>query len=282
MLETSTSMWNPTVSVCIPTFCGATHIAETIESVLAQTYADFELVIIDDNSNDNTIEIVRHYTDSRIRFFKNDGNLGAQGNWNRCLVESNGKYLKLLPQDDLLAPDCLAKQIAILDLDVTEKIAFVFCSRMIIDSSSRSIIKRVYPGRRDGIIPSKILMRKCLRRGTNLIGEPGGVLFRRQLAVSVGPFDGSIPYVIDLDYWFRLLLEGDPYYISEALVSFRVSRGSWSVEIGRKQSTDYHRFILKAAKNPDLMTHDVDILLGSMMAKFNNCMRLVFYRFVLN
>jgi glycosyltransferase involved in cell wall biosynthesis len=280
MLENSTR--NPAVSVCIPTFRGATHIAATIESVLAQTYTDFELIIIDDNSNDHTINIVQKYTDSRIRLFQNFDNLGAQGNWNRCLTEARGKYLKLLPQDDLLSPDCLAKQVAILDKDFAQKIALVFCARMIIDARNRPIMERGYSGRHSGVISAKMLLRHCLRRGTNLIGEPGGVIFRRQLAASVGPFDGSIPYVIDLDYWFRLLLKGDPYYLSEALVSFRVSRGSWSVAIGKKQSTDYRRFILKMSKNPDLTTCYADILLGSMMAKLNNYMRLLFYRFVLN
>lgn len=272
----------PTVSVCIPTYRGATHIGAAIESVLAQSYTDFELIVIDDNSPDDTAAIVQGYSDPRIRFLQNPGNLGPQGNWNRCLNEASGKYFKLLPQDDLLAPDCLAKQVAILDQDDAQRIALVYCARTIVDAQNRPLMVRGYSGGRTGIISAQNLIRHCLRRGTNLIGEPGSVLFRRQLANSVGLFDASIPYVLDLDYWFRLLLKGDSYYLPEALASFRVSRGSWSVAIGSKQSIDYRRFIGKIARDPDFSVRRIDILMGSIMAELNNYMRLVFYRFILN
>lgn len=272
----------PTVSVCIPTYRGATHIGAAIESVLAQSYTNFELIVIDDNSPDDTAAIVQGYLDPRIRFLQNPGNLGPQGNWNRCLNEASGKYFKLLPQDDLLAPDCLAKQVAILDQDDAQRIALVYCARTIVDAQDRPLMVRGYSGGRTGIINAQNLIRHCLRRGTNLIGEPGSVLFRRQLANSVGLFDASIPYVLDLDYWFRLLLKGDSYYLPEALASFRVSRGSWSVAIGSKQSIDYRRFIGKIANDPDFSVRRIDILMGSIMAELNNYMRLVFYRFILN
>jgi glycosyltransferase involved in cell wall biosynthesis len=272
----------PTVSVCIPTYRGATHIGAAIESVLAQSYTDFELIVIDDNSPDDTAAIVQGYLDPRIRFLQNPGNLGPQGNWNRCLNEACGKYFKLLPQDDLLAPDCLAKQVAILDQDDAQRIALVYCARTIVDAQDRPLMVRGYSGGHTGIVNAQNLIRHCLRRGTNLIGEPGSVLFRRQLANSVGLFDASIPYVLDLDYWFRLLLKGDSYYLPEALTSFRVSRGSWSVAIGSKQSIDYRRFIGKIASDPDFSVRRIDILMGSIMAELNNYMRLVFYRFILN
>lgn len=272
----------PTVSVCIPTYRGAAHIGAAIESVLAQSYTDFELIVIDDNSPDDTAAIVQGYLDPRIRFLQNPGNLGPQGNWNRCLNEACGKYFKLLPQDDLLAPDCLAKQVAILDQDDAQRIALVYCARTIVDAQDRPLMVRGYSGGRTGVINAQNLIRHCLRRGTNLIGEPGSVLFRRQLANSVGLFDASIPYVLDLDYWFRLLLKGDSYYLPEALASFRVSRGSWSVAIGSKQSIDYRRFIGKIASDPDFSVRRIDILMGSIMAELNNYMRLVFYRFILN
>jgi glycosyltransferase involved in cell wall biosynthesis len=272
----------PTVSVCIPTYRGATHIGAAIESVLAQSYTDFELIVIDDNSPDDTAAIVQGYLDPRIRFLQNPGNLGPQGNWNRCLNEACGKYFKLLPQDDLLAPDCLAKQVAILDQDDAQRIALVYCARTIVDAQDRPLMVRGYSGGHTGIVNAQNLIRHCLRRGTNLIGEPGSVLFRRQLANSVGLFDASIPYVLDLDYWFRLLLKGDSYYLPEALASFRISRGSWSVAIGSKQSIDYRRFIEKIASDPDFSVRRIDILMGGIMAELNNYMRLVFYRFILN
>jgi glycosyltransferase involved in cell wall biosynthesis len=271
----------PVVSVCIPAFRGAPHIAAAIESVLKQSHADFELVIIDDNSSDQTVAIAQRYRDPRIRVLRNPGNLGPQENWNRCLDEARGTYVKLLPQDDLLASDCLARQVAILDQDKQQRIALVFCSRTIVDNSGRQITTRSYCGAGTGAIASKKLIRHCLRRGTNLIGEPGSVMFRRQLAISVGRFDASIPYVLDLDYWFRLLLEGDAYYIAEDLASFRVSSSSWSVAIGSKQRVDFRRFIKKIAENKAFSARYIDAVSGNIMADINNYMRLIFYRLIL-
>ncbi len=271
----------PVVSVCIPAFRGASHIAAAIESVLEQSHTDFELLIIDDNSSDETVAIVRRYQDPRIRLLQNCVNLGPQGNWNRCLDEAQGKYVKLLPQDDLLAFDCLARQVAMLDQDNLQRIALVFCSRTIVDTTGRQIMTRSYSRARTGVISSKKLIRHCLRRGTNLIGEPGSVMFRRQLADTVGHFDASIPYVLDLDYWFRLLLEGDAYYIAEDLASFRVSSSSWSVAIGSRQRIDFHRFIKKISENKKFSARHIDAISGNIMASVNNYMRLLFYRMVL-
>lgn len=272
----------PAVSVCIPTYRGATHIAAAIESVLAQDYADFELVIIDDNSTDDTAKIVCRFRDPRIRFLQNAVNLGPQENWNRCLSEARGRYFKLLPQDDLLSPECLTKQVAILDQDVAQRLALVFCARTIIDSGDRPIMARGLSEGRTGVINAQVLIRQCVRRGTNLIGEPGAVMFRRQLANSVGLFDASIPYVLDLDYWFRLLLNGDSYYSEEVLASFRVSRQSWSVAIGAKQRIDYRLFIKKIAQDSNFSADRSDVLAGNFMAGINNYMRLAFYRLFLN
>ena len=137
----------------------------------------------------------------------------------------HGQILKLLPQDDLLAPTCLEMQVAVLDRDTAERVALVFCARRVVDSGARQLMLRRYRGS-TGTVPAEMLVRQCVRRGTNLVGEPGGILFRRGATASVGAFDGSLPYVIDLDYWIRLLTMGDAYYLEEPLVSFRVSPGS--------------------------------------------------------
>ena len=81
----------PRVSICIPTYKGERTLGAAIESVLAQTLTDFELVVIDDQSPDGTRELVAGFADVRIRYFRNETNLGPEGNWNRCLVEAEGK-----------------------------------------------------------------------------------------------------------------------------------------------------------------------------------------------
>ena len=254
------------------------HLGAAIASVLAQTWSDFELLIIDDNSPDYTDEVVASFSDPRIRYLKNPNNLGPEGNWNRCLDEARGRYFKLLPQDDLIAPTCLQQQVAVLEADREHKVALVFCARTILDAHNRTVMVRGYAKRRSGVVDARSLVRQCVRRGTNVIGEPGSVLFRRDSVARAGRFDASIPYVLDLDYWVRLLCIGDAYYVAEPLASFRVSVGSWSVRIGSRQSLEYQEFIRKVAADPRFTTSTPDIVRGRVMAKVNALLRAVLYR----
>ena len=107
----------PRVSVAIPTYDGAAHIAACVESVLAQTLEDFELVVVDDASSDRTIEIVRGFDDDRIRVIENEERLGPEGNWNAALEHSRAPLVKILAQDDALRRECLERQVAALDDD---------------------------------------------------------------------------------------------------------------------------------------------------------------------
>jgi glycosyltransferase involved in cell wall biosynthesis len=266
-------------SICIPTYCGAKHLAATIESVLAQSFTAFELLIINDNSPDETDRIVAGFNDPRIRYIKNPSNLGPEGNWNLCLKEARGHYFKLLPQDDLLYSDTLQRQVAVLEHDHEQRIALVFGTRTITDSREREITKRGCPGAREGMVSGITLVRRCVRFGTNLIGEPGSVLMRKTLTDQVGAFDGSLGYIIDLDYWVRLLAHGDAYYLERPVSSFRVSSGSWSVAIGGRQSVEYRHFIAKLRAQPKWGVSILDALTGNIMARLNNLMRLTFYRF---
>src|SRR5579859_195058 len=105
----------PLISVCIPCYNGERFIGRTLESVLRQTFTDFELVIVDDKSTDGTVSVIRGFTDARIRLIQNEKNLGLCLNWNRALSQTAGKYVKLLCEDDFLYPECLARQVAVLE-----------------------------------------------------------------------------------------------------------------------------------------------------------------------
>jgi glycosyltransferase involved in cell wall biosynthesis len=107
----------PLVGLGMPVFNGARFLAATLESILAQTLTDFELVICDNASTDATGEICRHYaaTDARIRHVRNAANLGAHPNYNRCFRLSRGRYFKWTPHDDVLAPDYLAHCVGALE-----------------------------------------------------------------------------------------------------------------------------------------------------------------------
>lgn len=273
-------MTNPLVSICIPTYLGAVFLPATINSVLNQSYSNFEIWILDDNSPDDTQLIVSRYTDPRIRYLRNANNLGPEGNWNRCLELAQGKYFKLLPHDDLLEPDCLQEQVSLLEIDTTNEIALVFGSRGIIDLQGRTFITRGLPRTKPGRISGLELIRRCVRSGANLIGEPGNALFRREIVDKVGTYDASYPYLVDLDFWFRILLYGDAYYSAKRTSSFRVSQGSWSVTIGNKQFRDFKSFVDKFFADPRFEISKTDRLLGFIMAYLNTMCRALIYYFL--
>ncbi|HEY9106437.1 MAG TPA: glycosyltransferase family 2 protein [Roseateles sp.] len=272
------SSLTPLVSVCIPTYRGGAYLAAAIESVLKQSLTDLELIVVDDQSPDDTEAIVRGFDDPRLRYVRNERNLGPQGNWNRCLELATGKYFKLLPHDDLLHEDCLERQVAALQADRAERLALVFSSRNVLGPEGQKLTWRGYAGQRsDAVLHNKDLVRACIRGGTNLIGEPGAVLFRLALAQRTGPFDASNPYVIDLDYWFRLLAHGDAYYLAAPLASFRVSRQQWSVELGRSQAADFMAFVQRISAQLPVRPSRPDLLSARIMATVNNLARRVFY-----
>ncbi len=271
----------PKVSVCIPTYRGGATIGAAIESVLAQSFGDFELIVIDDGSPDDTPAVVKRYDDPRLIYLRNENNMGPQGNWNRCLDVAKGEYFKLLPHDDLLYPRCLERQVAVLDADRDQRLALVFSARNVIGPDGRLLTRRGYPGADAGSIASDDVIRACVRRGTNLLGEPGALMFRKSLAEKIGTFDATNPYVIDLDYWFRLLAHGDAYFCPEPLAGFRVSRSSWSVAIGSGQSSDFRKFVARFAARGAFPATAFDYFCGRITPTLNNLARLLFYRLYL-
>ncbi len=271
----------PLLTVAIPTYRGAATLAAAIESVLGQTRGDFELLVVDDGSPDDTEAVVARYDDLRLTYQRNAENLGPEGNWNRCLELARGRYFKLLPHDDVLRADCLARQVAVLEADPREELALVFSAREVLGPDGQVCMRRGYPGSKGGRLRAADVAGRCVRHGTNLIGEPGAVLFRRTLAERVGVFDATNPYVIDLDYWFRLLVHGDAWYDAEPLAGFRVSRDSWSFAIGNRQSADFTGMVRRLRSVGVIRPHAIDRLPGAVTPTLNNLARIAFYRMLL-
>ena len=132
---------NELVSIIMPSYNTAKFISETIESVSAQTYPNWELIIVDDCSTDDTDAVVRPYlVDNRIRYIKNEKNSGAAVSRNRALREAKGKWVAFLDSDDLWLPEKLEKQIEFMEKNDYH---FSYTNYIEIDEESKTNGKRV-------------------------------------------------------------------------------------------------------------------------------------------
>ncbi len=270
----------PLVSVCIPVYNCEQYLAQAIDSVLTQTYGNFELIIGDNCSTDGTAAIIAQCQDPRVRAVRHESNLGLVGNWNRLMSLVRGKYVKFLCADDFLYPDCLAVQTAILEDPRNQAVAMAFCRRDIVDGRGKRRFTWGFSGRQ-GRWPGVDIIRKSIRHGTNIVGEPGSVLFRAELLPQVGEFSATASWLVDLDFWSRLLVLGEGYAISRPLCAFRVSPVSWSTQFWRRQVGDFGNFMAVLRKEPKFHVSRLDCLLGGTMARLANLMRLFLYKFVL-
>lgn len=224
------SVVSPRVSVCMPTYNYARYLPEAIESVLSQNYTDFELLIIDDCSRDDTRTVVQRYvdTDSRVVFLVNEKNLGMVENWNLCLAKARGTYVRYLFGDDMLAcPDALGAMVDCLDSN--EHVALVGSPRNLIDQDSKALdILSSFPAGKLLFGPEVISRCLCDQRNQNLIGEPSVVMFRKSQA-SRG-FNPHYRQLVDLEMWFHLLEQGSYAHLDKPLSSFRIHMGQQTVK----------------------------------------------------
>ena len=204
----------PKVSVIIPSYNSAAFMDEAIQSVLNQTFENFELIIVDDCSPDDTDSVVQKYLgDKRISYYKNASNLGLSGNWNKALKYAKGDYVKFLCSDDKFHPQLLEKFVVI--MDQYPEVSLVSSYR---EEFGLAGVKNEPPFAhlQKG---QKIIVESLKER--NWIGEPTCVMFRKE-NLKFGEFNPQYIYYIDWDMWLRQLSIGDCYIIPEILSYFRV------------------------------------------------------------
>jgi len=214
---------NPKVSVCIPTYNSAIYLGEAIKSVLNQTFTDFELIISDNASNDNTIEIVQSFKDNRIKYFRNQENIGMVENWNQCVKKCNGKYITIFHADDIMLPKNLELKIKVLEQN--SSVGFVHSNIFTINTSGLIIGNHWAIDNLPctSLVESGLQVFRKLIIGRNFISAPS-VISKRECYEHLGYFNSEFCYVVDWEMWLRIAFHYDIAYISTPLIKYRIHK----------------------------------------------------------
>jgi GT2 family glycosyltransferase len=191
------------LTVAIPTYNGAAHLAEGLRGVLAQQGVAFELVVSDDRSEDGSVEVVRAIAGDRARVAINPERLGLAGNWNRCVASSRTPLVAIVHQDDVMGPGHLAAHVEAFHRD--DAIGLVASASEVIDERGdpvpESVVGRGGLGPEDRVFPPGTLAAEMIE------GNPlrcSAVTIRRASFDDVGGFDPDLGYVLDWDFWLRV------------------------------------------------------------------------------
>lgn len=227
------------VSICIPVYNGSAYLDTCIESAVKQTYSDFEIIIVDDQSTDNSIEVIKKWQEkyNNIFLYINEINQGLTGNWNACMDYASGEWIKFLFQDDYLKEDCLEKM-----MKHSQQAPIISCDRtFIFENSVDDVTKAQYVKlssptiefhlQGPEFISAATISRKVIQRNSsNFIGEPTSVLFRKDQVNTIGKFNHDYKQICDLEYWIRISSQSGLFHIPENLAFFRVHGASTSNE----------------------------------------------------
>ena len=252
------------VSVCVPAYNNADTIAETLDCVLDQSFKDLELIVVDDNSSDDTLKVLKEYEsrrqDHRLKVLHNDNNLGMAGNWNYCLSLCEGEYLRLLCGDDLIDLNLIEREVDILEKNPEVQMVSSDTRFIGLDGEKGGQYKRY---RKSGVVDGKdAVMFSFFTR--DYLGAPLANLFRRSAYEKIGGFDSKFSYIIDYDFYVAIALLGKIFIIHEPLNFFRLRPTSNTSEVlggkGAKTYADEHRrMVEKYAKELHLSGWKVDL-----------------------
>ncbi|MBC7628921.1 glycosyltransferase family 2 protein [Ferruginibacter sp.] len=207
----------PKVSICIPAYNQDLYLRKTIDSILSQTYQDYEIVITDDSPGNIVKELAQGYQRPElIKYFKNATTLGSPENWNEAMRQASGEYIKLLHHDDWLSdPDSLAKYVAMLDENPGADYAFSATQAQspaknwdhMLDESQLKILKE----------------NPLVLYSNNLPGAPSTGIFRRSVDMF---FDPKLKWLVDIEFYIRMLHHNNHFiYTPELLLVTYVAEG---------------------------------------------------------
>lgn len=231
-------MKNPKVSVVLAVYNHEKYVGQTMESVLGQTYQDWEFIIIDDCSTDGSVNVVRQYEDERIRFYPAEKNQGSVLTFNELLRKAKGEYVAIIGSDDVWYENKLQEQVDFMERHGEVGVCFSQAELMdengILYSSREKCDCDVDIFRKENCTRAQSF-RHFFENGNYFCHSSS--LVRRRVIQEIGEFSPGFRQTHDYDYWVRVLQKYPVYLLPKSLVKYRrVRTGNESVSAGNQQN----------------------------------------------
>jgi glycosyltransferase involved in cell wall biosynthesis len=273
-------MWRCKISeilVFVPTYNSEKYLNQCLDSVLLQTFQDWQCVISDDASTDKSVEIAREYEkiDSRFKVLTHEKNVGAANNWNRAKENNNSFATKILCADDYLLKDALKDQLDILQRNQT---AIVFSERYIVFPSGKKLHPRL--PKYASNISFNDAFKFYINLGRNIFGEPVTALFRTDLFVKSEGFYPKFEYSLDTSGYMAIGRGHDVTFDNSVVGAFRVSKNQWSHKLKGKQFAHVFDFIDHLVEVEGIQVSKTEVLIGKIKVMGANLLRVVLYKFL--
>ncbi|MBF9040347.1 glycosyltransferase [Rhodobacterales bacterium LSUCC0387] len=261
----------PLVSICIPTYNAGATLAETLTSIINQSYKHLEILIVDNASTDNTVEVANRFSDPRIKIHQNTENIGGEENFNRCISLAKGLYTAIYHADDLYTVEMVERQVNFLDSN--PEAGGVFTEAAVMDERGKIVGAIHFPndlrihGARN---LSFFEVFRALLRHSNFLVCPSAMvrtsIYKNCIKRWRGEMFGSSA---DLDVWLRIARQTNLGILPEALMNYRVSDRQFSAKVRQKTDrADFFRVI-------DHYLQKFDIREALTQADLNNYKKLV-------
>ncbi|MCC6500698.1 MAG: glycosyltransferase [Anaerolineales bacterium] len=233
----------PLVSVCIPTYRDARFLAQSLDSIVSQTYSNMEIIVGDDASPDNTEEVVHSFQDPRMRYLRNRVNLGQFENVNHLVSQARGEYVAIYHSDDYYHPDIVLKEITF--LRDHPDVGAVFALDWRVDDLGRTIGKmkllpEIHPNSALGF--AEIM--SILLRHRNRVFRTPTFMCRAEVLKAVGPFRAEYEIVGDLEMWLRIAHQYPVAILDEYLMYYRRGSSQVSSSYERLRTHEDHFFVV--------------------------------------
>ncbi|MCQ2788781.1 MAG: glycosyltransferase [bacterium] len=233
--------YNELISIVTASYNYENYIKETIESVLCQTYKNWELIIVDDGSKDNSLNVISEYCkkDERIKLYthENNSNKGLAQTIQYGIKLSKGRYVAFLESDDTITPDYLEKKAKV--ISENPNTALVFNDVNIFGYEERVKGLEDYKRNHDKILSSLVFPTNILKdmRNINLLATFSAVMVKKDILETLD-FNSPIKASLDWYLWFQVIQKNDVFYIDEMLTNWRMHEDSYSKELKRPDNKE--------------------------------------------